>query len=187
MRIVGGAFRGTRLAALGAGDDAARLRPTPDRVREALFNVLLGGRYDDPITGAQVLDLFAGTGALGLEALSRGAADAVFVEKGARSQRLIADNIERTRTSATTRLIRRDATRLKPASGPPASLVFLDPPYGTDLGSRAIESALTGGWLAPGALILWEDRAPHPAPPGLSSRESRRYGDTHISFLEVDR
>jgi 16S rRNA (guanine966-N2)-methyltransferase len=180
---VGGRFRGLALAELGAGDPAAHLRPTSDRVRESLFNVLQGGRYGTPIVGARVLDLFAGTGALGLEALSRGAARATFLESGATALALLARNIAKTRTQAETLVIPRDATRLGP--GTPHDLVFLDPPYGRGLGEAALAAARDGGWLAPEALIVWEERAPMPPPDGFTPLESRRYSDTHLTFLRA--
>jgi 16S rRNA (guanine966-N2)-methyltransferase len=184
LRIVAGRWRGKGLADLGKGDPAAHLRPTTDRVRESLFNLLLGGAYGDPVSDARVLDLFAGTGALGLEALSRGAAHATFVEDGVKARALIRQNIDKTRTGGVTKLFRRDATRLGPCPGPPFSLVFLDPPYGKGLGERALSAAEAGGWLAPGALVIWEDNAPQPTPPGFEHRDTRRYGDTHITVLQ---
>ncbi len=185
MRIVGGRHRGRALAGLGGGDAAAHLRPTPDRVRESLFGLLEGGRFGDPLSGAQVLDLFAGTGALGLEALSRGAAAAVFVDDGAKARALLRENIARTDAGGVARVFRRDATRLGPARVPPASLVFLDPPYGRGLGERALASAAEGGWLAPGALVLWEENAPMTPPSGFALLEHRRYGDTHVTLLRA--
>ncbi len=184
MRIVAGRFGGRRLAALGKGDPAAHLRPTTDRVREALFSALEGGRYGDPLDGARVLDLFAGTGALGLEALSRGAAHVTFVENGRNAQRLLTDNIAALGVAGETTLLRTDATRLPPA-GAPATLVFLDPPYGQGLGATALASALAKGWIAPDALIVWEEAAPMHAPGGFTDLGSRRYGETHVSFLRL--
>lgn len=182
MRIIGGRFRGTALASVGKGDPGAHLRPTSDRVRESLFNVLQGGRYDDPVTGARVLDLFAGTGALGLEALSRGADHATFVETGRAALGLLRQNIAKTRTETETTLIARDATRPGPRDGAGFSLVFLDPPYGKDLGERALSAAAANGWLAPGAMVVWEDSAAKEPLPGFALLETRRYGDTHITF-----
>jgi 16S rRNA (guanine966-N2)-methyltransferase len=184
VRIVGGRFRGTALADLGSGDPAAHLRPTSDRVRESLFNVLQGGRYGTPLAGARVLDLFAGTGALGLEALSRGAAQATFVENGAVALALLRRNIAKTRTEAETAVIARDATR--PGLGTPHDLVFLDPPYGKGLGEAALAASRAQGWLAPEALVVWEEGAPMAAPEGFALLESRRYGDTHITFLRAE-
>ena len=184
MRIIAGQWRGTKLAALGKGDVAAHLRPTADRVRESLFNVLSGGTFGDPLTAAVVLDLFAGTGALGLEALSRGAAQAVFVENGRKGAALVTENIRLTRAGDAARVLRMDATRLPVRAGAPATLVFLDPPYGKGAGTRALTSARAGGWVAPGALVVWEEASPQEAPDGFARTDTRRYGDTHVTFLE---
>lgn len=185
MRIIAGKHRGLALAAVGKGDKGAHLRPTTDRVRESLFNLLLNGGYGDPVTGARVLDLFAGTGALGLEALSRGAAHVCFVENGAKGAALIRENVQKCRAEDTSRLIRRDATRLGPTTEPPFDLVFLDPPYGKGLGQRALAAALAGGWIGPDALIVWEEGSAVAAPEGLTVLDARRYGDTHIAILSA--
>lgn len=185
MRIIGGTFRGRALAGLGKGDEDARLRPTTDRVRENIFNLLLGGRFGDPVSGARVLDLFAGTGALGLEALSRGAAHVSFVEKGARACALIERNIALCHAQTAARLLRRDACKPGPCPGAPFTLVFLDPPYGRGLGQRALSAVRAGGWIAPGALVVWEESAPMPAPEGFTALEDRRYGDSHITLLRA--
>ena len=184
MRIIAGAMRGLRLAEVGKGDEAARLRPTSDRVREALFNVLLSGRFGSPVADAHVLDLFAGTGALGFEALSRGAAQVTFVESGRKAQALIAQNTDLTRRKDDVSLLRLDATRLPVNPGPPRSLVFLDPPYGKTLGNAALKAAQSGNWIADSAIIVWEENAPQPAPPGFVQLDTRRYGDTHITILQ---
>lgn len=183
MRIVGGKFRGTLLADPGPGDPAAHLRPTADRVREAIFNLLAHGPEGDRVSGARVLDLFAGTGALGLEAFSRGAAAVTFVEDGAPARALIRANIERLRAMGATHLYRRDATDLGVNRGAPFTLAFLDPPYGQGLGARALASARAGGWLAPGATVIWEENAPQPAPPGFAAQDQRRYGETWVTRL----
>ncbi|WP_334064798.1 16S rRNA (guanine(966)-N(2))-methyltransferase RsmD [Limimaricola cinnabarinus] len=185
MRIIAGKHRGLALAAVGKGDAGAHLRPTADRVRESLFNALMGGRYGDPIGEARVLDLFAGTGALGLEALSRGAAHVTFVDDGRVAGKLIRENVGKLRVAGRVTHLKCDASRL-PAAEAPASLVFLDPPYGKGLGARALASALAGGWIAPGALIVWEESAPQPAPEGFSPLDTRRYGDTHVTLMERD-
>jgi 16S rRNA (guanine966-N2)-methyltransferase len=185
VRIIGGKRRGLGLAAVGKGDKAAHLRPTSDRVRESLFNLLLGGRFGDPVTGARVLDLFAGTGALGLEAWSRGAAHVTFVDDGAAAGALIRANVAKAGAQDDTALIRRDATRPGPCAVPPFDLVFLDPPYGKGLGARALSAARSGGWVAPGALLVWEENAPQEAPEGFETIDSRRYGDTHITLMRA--
>lgn len=180
MRIIAGQHRGLTLASVGKGDAEAHLRPTSDRVRESLFNILTGHGLPQ---GARVLDLFAGTGALGLEALSRGAAHATFVDNGRTAQRLISDNIARTRQRDAATTLSQDATRLGTA-GAACNLVFLDPPYGKGLGAKALLSARAGGWLAKDALVVWEDSAPQIAQ-GFDRVDQRRYGDTHISFLRA--
>lgn len=181
MRIIAGDWRGRRLAALGKGDAGAHLRPTPDRVRESLFSMLAArGVIED----ARVLDLFAGTGALAFEALSRGAASACLVENGRVGQRLIAENIATLDANAT--LIKRDATRLASCEGPPFTLVFLDPPYGKDLGAKALNAARDAGWLAPGAVIVWEENAPMTPPAQFDLTETRRFGDTYVTLMTVE-
>ncbi len=186
MRIVGGSHRGTHLAPLGAGDEAARLRPTSDRVREAIFNLLLNGRLDggaDPVTGARVLDLFAGTGALGLEALSRGATHATLVDSGTVAGALQKANVERLRLQGQAARLKADATRLPQNPGAPFTLLFLDPPYGKGLGEAALAQARAQGWIAPGALIVWEEGRPPAPPPGYAPVDQRRYGDTTVTIL----
>lgn len=185
MRIIAGKYRGKALASVGKGDPAAHLRPTTDRVRESLFNVLMGGAYGDPIDGARVLDLFAGTGALGLEALSRGAAHVTFVDDGTKARALIRQNIDLCQAQGVTALMRRDATRLGDRQGPAFDLVFLDPPYGKGMGERALASATEGGWLAPSALIVLEESAPFTPPAGFDLLDQRKYGDTHITIMEA--
>ena len=185
MRIVGGASRGRRLTPLGKGAPADHLRPTSDRVRESLFNVIEHGRHGRDLTGAHVLDLFAGSGALGFEALSRGAAHVTFVENGRAAQRLIRDNAALLDAGVQMTLLPLDAARLGPCEGDPCALVFLDPPYGNGLGAPALDAARAGGWLAPDALVVWEEATEMPAPDGFAVLDARRYGDTHITFLEV--
>jgi 16S rRNA (guanine966-N2)-methyltransferase len=185
MRIVGGENRGLQLAELGAGDALAHLRPTSDRVREAIFNLLEGGRFGDPVPGARVLDLFAGTGALSLEALSRGAAEALLVDEGRAAARLIRENIARAGREGQARLLPLDATKLPSNAEPPFSLVFLDPPYGKGLGREALASALAGGWLAPGALVVWEEAGPQMPLPGTTLLDRRSYGGTVVTLLQT--
>lgn len=182
MRIVGGRLRGLKLAEIGAGDPAAHLRPTTDRVRESIFNLILNS-HGIAMDGARVLDLFAGTGALGLEALSRGAARAAFVDDGAAARALLRANIDKARAMGVTDVWRRDATDLGPNRGPGYDLVFLDPPYGQRLGERAVASALTEGWIAPGGLVVWEENTAPLPPPGLIQIDQRRYGDTLVTLL----
>jgi 16S rRNA (guanine966-N2)-methyltransferase len=183
MRIIGGTRRGLKLAEVGDGDAAAHLRPTSDRVREAIFNLLVNGTHGNLVTGAQVLDLFAGTGALGLEALSRGAAHAVFVDDGAKALTLLKANIAKLRAEGETRILRQDATRLPLNPGAAFNLIFLDPPYGKGLGEKALTATLKGNWLAPQAVIVWEEGAAPTAPEGFALLDQRRYGDTIVTLL----
>jgi 16S rRNA (guanine966-N2)-methyltransferase len=181
MRIVGGRLRGRALAA----PKSNAVRPTADRLREALFNILVHA-YDDPVTDARVLDLFAGTGALGLEALSRGAAFALFVDDGAEARALLRENVAALGLGGATRIFRRDATKLGPAHPiEPFALVFLDPPYGKGLGEQALAAARAGGWLTADALIVVEEAAKSgfAAPAGFYELERRAYDDTVFVFL----
>ncbi|MCF4128161.1 16S rRNA (guanine(966)-N(2))-methyltransferase RsmD [Methylobacterium sp. SyP6R] len=183
MRIVGGELRGRGLA--GPRSDA--IRPTADRLREAMFNVLTHA-YDDPVAGARVLDLFAGTGALACEAISRGAAFALLVDDGAEARGVIRQNLDTLGLGGVTRLFRRDATRL--GAAPPGErfgLVFCDPPYGRDLAPKALSAARDGGWLADDALAVVEEAASAAlaAPDGFSELERRTYGDTQVAFWRL--
>lgn len=183
MRIVGGTFRGRTIAA----PSSSAIRPTTDRTREAIFNVLQH-RYAELLEGARVLDLFAGTGALGLEALSRGAAFCLFVEESAAGRGLIRTNVEAFGLQGRTKLFRRDAARLgEVGTMQPFDLLFADPPYGKGLGEAALQSALRGGWLVPGALCVVEEAASgsFDAGPGFSVADERSYGDTDIRFVEA--
>jgi len=186
MRIISGKRRGLHLAAVGKGDIAAHLRPTSDRVRESIFNLLMGGAYGDPITGARVLDLFAGTGALGLEAWSRGATSVHFVDDGAKALSILRQNIDLCGAQAEAHVIRRDATRLGPSPGAPFDLVFADPPYGKGLGETALAAALGQGWLTPRSVIILEEGRAIAPPPGFRCLDQRRYGDTHVTILQPD-
>lgn len=180
MRIVGGRWRGRSLAAPRSDD----IRPTSDRLRESLFNVLQHG-YDNPIEGARVLDLFAGTGAMGLEALSRGAAFALFVDEGSEARSLIRQNVEAFGAGGTSRLFRRDATRLGPAAPiAPFTLVFCDPPYGKDLAPPALVSCVEGGWLSKDALVVVEESltASFMFPERFEEIERRDYGETQVAI-----
>lgn len=185
MRIIGGALRGLKLAEVGAGDAAAHLRPTTDRTRESIFNLLVNGSHGNPIPGARVLDLFAGTGALGLEALSRGAARVAFVDDGVAARALLRTNIEKARAMGVTDVWRRDATDLGENRGQAYGLVFLDPPYGKGMGEQALAALIAGGWLAPGAMIVWEEGAPPALPAPLIQIDQRRYGDTVITLARA--
>ncbi len=181
MRVIGGKLRSRPLA--GPKSDA--VRPTSDRLREALFNILTHA-YDDPVSGVRVLDLFAGTGALGIEAISRGASYVLFVDDGVEARALLRDNTEALGLGGVTRIFRRDATKLGPAHPlEPFDLVFLDPPYRKGLAEKAIASARDGGWLKPQALIVVEEAADaeFKAPEGFEELERRQYDDTAFVFL----
>lgn len=183
MRIIGGSARGLHLAEVGTGDAKAHLRPTSDRVRESIFNLLINGGYGNPLQGARVLDVFAGTGALGLEALSRGAASASFIENGAAGLALLKRNIVLMRAEDRCEILRRDAT--KPGLNPGAAfdVVFLDPPYGKAMGEVAL-AALTP-WLVPEALVIWEESLPPTPPSGFAQMDQRKYGDTLVTILKA--
>ena len=180
MRIVGGRLRGRTLAA----PKSRAIRPTADRLREALFNILTHA-YGDPVTGARVLDLFAGTGALGLEAMSRGASFTLFVDDGAEARALIRQNVEALGVAAVTKIFRRDAAKLGSAHPvEPFSLVFLDPPYGKGLAEKALVAAREGKWLTNDALAVAEDSVgAFKTPDGFDEIERRAYDDTEFIFL----
>lgn len=182
MRVVGGKFRGRPLAA-----PASRaIRPTSERLRELIFDIL-AHRYPQSIEGARVVDLFAGSGALAIEALSRGARFALFVDNGAEARALLRANVESLGLGGVTRIWRADATRLgKAPSGDPFTLAFLDPPYDKGLAAPTLAALTAGGWLADAALCVVEEaaKAEFAAPPGLSLVDERVYGDARIAILE---
>jgi len=181
MRIVGGRLKGRNLAAPSSRD----IRPTADRLRESLFNILIHA-YDNPIVDARVLDLFAGTGALGIEAISRGAKFTLFIDNGAEARALLRSNVEALGLGGVTKVYRRDATNLGPAHPvEPFSLVFLDPPYAKGLANKALVSLRDGGWLTPSALLVVEDAkaAAFAAPQGFEELERRVYDDTEFVIL----
>jgi 16S rRNA (guanine966-N2)-methyltransferase len=181
MRIVGGRLGGRTLA----GPKSQAVRPTGDRLRESLFNILAHG-LGDPVSGARVLDLFAGTGALGLEAMSRGAKFALFIDDGTEGRALMRQNVEALGLGGVTRIFRRDATKLGAVHpNEPFSLAFLDPPYRQGLAERALASLNAGGWLTRDALVVVEEAADAAfAPPeGFAEIDRRRYDDTEFTFL----
>src|SRR5215469_2339252 len=175
MRVVGGRLKGRGLASPASRD----IRPTVDRLRESVFNILIHA-YGDPIAGARVLDLFAGTGALGIEAISRGAAFALFVDNGAEARALLRNNVEALGLGGVTKVFRRDATNLGPAHPlPPFSLGFLDPPYGKARAETALASLRDGAWMVAGALAVVEEAkaAAFRAPDCFTELERRAYHD----------
>jgi 16S rRNA (guanine966-N2)-methyltransferase len=184
MRIVAGKFRGKTL--LSPSDDS--IRPTSDRARESVFNIL-ASRLSPNFDGLKVLDLFAGTGALGLEALSRGATSVVFVDTGAEARGLIRDHIEAFGAGGVAKLLRRDATALGPAGTMgPMDLVFLDPPYGKGLAELALASLRDGNWLAKDATIVLEESADVSVelPSGFVLDDRRDYGAAAIHFIRLE-
>ena len=186
MRIVSGRFRGKPLVAPpGLGT-----RPTGDRARQAVFNILEHAPWSPGLSGARVIDLFAGSGALGFEALSRGAAFALFVETDEAARGAIRDNMEALGLFGAARVHRRDATDLgaRPASaGPAFDLAVLDPPYAKGLGEIALARLAEGGWLAPGACVVFERGADEPAfaVEGFEPLDERAYGAARVHFLKA--
>lgn len=179
MRIVGGRLRGRALAS----PEHDGTRPTSDRVRESLFNILSHGVADFELRGARVVDLFSGTGALGIEALSRGAAFCLFVETGAEARALVRRNVETFGLTGVTRIFRRDATDLGPAAQMGQfGLAFLDPPYGQGLAEKALASLQAGGWLSAGAIVAIEERdgTALVLPSGFTELDRRTYGETMV-------
>lgn len=184
MRITGGTFRGRALTE--PADD--RVRPTSDKVRQAIFNILAHNDFGAALDGARVIDVFAGTGALGIEALSRGAAYALFVDDAAESRALVRRNIEALNLTGVTKIWRRDATDMGPrgaGAGGPFDIAFLDAPYRKGLTARALASLRAGGWLAPNAVVLAETAADESlaAPDGFAALDSRSYGETQVHIL----
>jgi 16S rRNA (guanine966-N2)-methyltransferase len=188
LRIVSGQYRGRALLA----PPGQATRPTSDRARQAVFNVLEHAAWSAGLADARVIDLFAGSGALGLEALSRGAAFCLFVETDAGARGVIRQNTEALAPGGDlfgrTRIHRRDATDLGPrpgGDGAPFDLAFLDPPYARGLGERALEQLAGGGWLAAGAVAVFERGADEaePVTPGFERLDDRRYGAARVFFL----
>ncbi|WP_430694749.1 16S rRNA (guanine(966)-N(2))-methyltransferase RsmD [Rhodopseudomonas faecalis] len=182
MRVVGGRLKGRTLAA----PSSQAIRPTADRLRESLFNILAHA-YGNPMLDARVLDLFAGTGALGIEAVSRGAKFTLFVDDGAEARALLRNNVEALGLGGVSKIYRRDATKLGPAHPvEPFALVFCDPPYRKQLAERALASLRDGGWLEPDALVIVEEAkdAGFTAPEGFAELERRAYDDTEFTFLK---
>lgn len=183
MRIVAGRLKGRVLNAPASRD----IRPTSERLREAMFDILVH-RHEGVLEGARVVDLFAGSGALAIEALSRGAAFGLFVDNGAEARALLRGNVEALGLGGITRIWRADATKLGRApAGEPFTLAFLDPPYDKGLATPALAALVEGGWLAPGALVVVEEsaKAEVVAPAGLSVVDERVYGETKVMFLKA--
>jgi 16S rRNA (guanine966-N2)-methyltransferase len=186
VRIVSGQYRGKAIAT-PPGDTT---RPTSDRARQAVFNILEHAAWAPPLHGARVIDLFAGSGALGLEALSRGAAFCLFVETDDAARGAIRENVDAFSLFGQTRVHRRDATDLglPPASaGAPFNLAFLDPPYARGLGEKALAQLIAGGWLAPGAIVMLERGRDEPdlTPEGFERLDARDYGAARVFFFRL--
>lgn len=186
MRITGGSFGGRGLKA----PSDMRVRPTADRTRQAIFNILHHHDFGEfALEGACVIDLFAGTGALGIEALSHGAAYCLFVDDDATSRALIRENVEALSLTGVCKIWRRDATHLGQANSTPCTLAFLDPPYRKGLIAPALAALHEGGWLAPGAVIVCEAGADEdiPVTDAFALGDERVYGDSRIAFLTYRR
>jgi len=182
MRIVGGKHKGHSIAP----PNGSATRPTSDRVRESVFNILAHGIAGLEIEGARVLDLFAGTGAMGLEAISRGARFCQFVDDSAEARGLIRKNADALGVIGLAKIWRRDATNLGPCAPQPGfDLIFADPPYGKGLGEKALISLVSGQWLNANAIVVLEEsaKAEVPAIEGLTLIDERAYGDTMIRFF----
>ncbi len=183
MRIIGGSARGLHLSPVGAGDAPAHLRPTSDRVRESIFNLLINGGYGNPLRGARVLDVFAGTGALGLEALSRGSDHASFIENGATSTAILKRNIALMRAETRCEILKRDALKPGLLPGERFDVVFLDPPYGKSMGEAALVALRH--WFAPEALVILEENTQPASTEGFGLLDQRKYGDTLVTILRA--
>lgn len=182
MRIVAGKFKGKKLFS----PETDEIRPTTDRVRENLFNIL-SNHFGPVYHEVRVLDLFAGSGALGIEALSRGAEHVTFVDTGVEARALLRENIQEFGVAGQARMLRRDATDLGQVQRiPPCNLVFLDPPYGLGLGEKALRAALDGGWISDDAIVVWEEAKSSEIaiPDGLSELDRRNYGDTQVLICQ---
>jgi 16S rRNA (guanine966-N2)-methyltransferase len=185
MRVVGGRLGGRALK--GPKPGIGPIRPSSDRLRESLFNILAHA-HPDALEGARVLDLFAGTGAFGFEAVSRGAVFALLVDDGTEARALLRENQLALGLGGASRIFRRDATKLGPLSGmEPFGLVFADPPYRKGLGEKALAAARDGHWLVPGALVIVEEAADAPFdwPVGFTPLEERSYGETVVRFAKA--
>jgi 16S rRNA (guanine966-N2)-methyltransferase len=184
MRIVAGKFKGRAIVT----PEGRNTRPTSDRARESIFNVLAHAEWAPPLEGARIIDAFAGSGALGFEAISRGGAFCLFVETDSAARGAIRQNVEAFQLFGITRIHRRSAVDLgaKPAGvGEPFNLVFLDPPYALNLVPQALEQLVAGAWLTPEALAIAETSSEEPAPvsPGWELLNDRTYGAARVSFL----
>ena len=185
MRIGAGEFKGLKLATPGATNPIEGLRPTASKVRASIFDMLLHGIGEESVVGARVLDLFAGTGAMGLEAISRGAAHALFVDSSRPAVQLIQKNIRLARAERTAVALNADASRLPANRHDPFDLAFVDAPYGSGLEAAALKSAAEGGWIALGGVVSVESAAKFEIPTLFRVLKRRNYRRTKITLLEM--
>jgi 16S rRNA (guanine966-N2)-methyltransferase len=186
MRIVAGQYRGKAIVA----PPGEATRPTSDRARQAVFNILEHAAWAPELNGARVIDVFAGSGALGLEALSRGAGFCLFVETDDAARGAIRENIDAMHLFGVTRVHRRDATDLGPrpaSAGTPFDIAFLDPPYAKGLGEKAVAELRAHGWLAPGAILMFERGRGEidPVLDGFEQIDARDYGAARVLFFKL--
>ena len=184
MRVIGGSFKGRRLSAIKTEGNMTSLRPTTDRIKESLFNILFGGKLDLEIEKARILDIFAGSGALGLEAISRGAKSCTFIEKNKACVRILDANLNICNIKNQTNIKTFDATEFPLNLDQPYDLVFVDPPYRKSLGEAAVRSALASNWISDNALIVLEEGEQKSALKGFKLEDIRRYGDTILHFFK---
>ena len=184
MRVIGGSLKGRRLSAIKTEGKMTSLRPTTDRIKESLFNILFGGKLDLEIEKARILDIFAGSGALGLEAISRGAKSCTFIEKNKACVRILDANISICNIKSQTNIKIFDATEFPLNRDQPYDLVFVDPPYRKSLGEAAIRSALASNWISDNALIVLEEGEQKSSLEGFKLEDTRRYGDTILHFFK---
>ena len=183
MRVIGGSLKGRRLSAIKQEGNMTSLRPTTDRIKESLFNILSGGKFDLKIETARILDIFAGSGALGVEAISRGANSCTFIEKNKACIRLLDTNLKICNIKNQTNIKTFDATEFPLNLEQPYDLVFVDPPYRKSLGEAAVRSALASNWISDNALIVLEEGEQKSSLKGFKLEDTRRYGDTILHFF----
>ena len=184
MRVIGGSLKGRRLSAIKQEGKVTSLRPTTDRIKESLFNILAGGKFDLKMEKARILDIFAGSGALGVEAISRGAKTCTFIEKNKACIRLLDTNLKICNIKNQTNIKAFDATEFPINLEQPYDLVFVDPPYRKSLGEAAVRSALASNWISDNALIVLEEGEQKSSLKGFKLEDTRRYGDTILHFFK---
>jgi len=184
MRVISGSLKGRRLSAIKTEGNITSLRPTTDRIKESLFNILFGGKFDLKIEKARILDIFAGSGALGLEAISRGAKSCTFIEKNKACVRIIDANLNICNIKNQTNIKTFDATDFPLNLDQPYDLVFVDPPYRKSLGEAAIRSALASNWISDNALIVLEEGEQKNSIEGFKLEDTRRYRETVLHFFK---